>query len=91
MIVYHLKSESLLRVANNIFGDIIKDAYIEHFDTDDLLKLGEDYAEISDETELNFDSDTIVLVFNNGKMVKFLSSEWSAISICESLNVINKH
>ncbi len=86
---YHLKNKKILTIAKNIFGDIVKNAYIAYFDKDLISGLVSSYKKLKDDSILlPYDSDDIVLEFSNGNLVKFSNSEWASISKIETLNII---
>ncbi len=84
--VYHIKSRSILNIAKKIFGNIVISAYIESTDKKDLNILSRKYSKLKEVDILEFDADTIILMFNNGNNVRFTNSEWVSISKCEKLN-----
>ena len=87
MTEYHLKSPAILKAANEIFGGIVKDAYVEHYHKKELAEIVERYErEKREKGELGFDAKAIILVFQNGNKVKLWNSEWGGMSLVNELN-----
>jgi hypothetical protein len=86
-----MKSKSLLKQARSIFGELVVEAYVSHFDYDlkRLQKIDKELEKENTESGyLCYDGETIVLEFANGKLVQFHNSEWASISSIGKLNLI---
>ena len=64
------RDKTLLKNAIGLFGDIVVDAFVEKFHR----------SKPDSPTRIRFGGETIRLVFNNGKVVEFESSEWASMS-----------
>lgn len=83
----YVKNENLCKMANNIFGDIVKQAYIEVYYEYGSSFLDDIIRESDEEKIKGFDrqtghtlewgQSTIVLEFINGNFVEFTNSEWA--------------
>lgn len=81
----------LTKMAHNIFGDIVKAAYVTTWDIDSKL---EEVVERLDKCEfkcvgsnkIDYGAETIWIEFTNGKCVEFSNSEWAFIRSSDKSN-----
>ena len=86
-----MKSKSLLKQAKSIFGELVVEAYVSHYEYDlkRLQNISKELGKFNTESGyLRYDGETIVLKFTNGKLVQFHNSEWASISSIDKLNLI---
>lgn len=92
------KSEKLKEKCINIFGDIVDECYIEVWQRNkehkySVIMLEKIFNDIeisltnSCDNQVNFDSESLIIKFNNGHYIEFTSSEWASF---EKIN-INDH
>jgi len=85
--INYTKTSELTKIAKNIFGDIVETVYVEHFSkSDNVNKIVEKILKNSKPDELQYDDNTIVIKFTNGRFVNFTGSEWCSITINEIIN-----
>ena len=97
-IKYIMKRDpKLLWVAKNICGPSVVNAWVAtmHFDSDSVLDTNDELNTISGrlaitpaDTDVSFDSETIVLEFTGGSRVYFSNSEWASFGIAENYKEI---
>ena len=80
MIYTYKETTELTNIAKNIFGDIVESVSIEYYDEDALEHQISKIIEQSTEQTLQYDSQTIMIKFINGKSVIFTNSEWGSIN-----------
>lgn len=80
------KDKNLKRVATNIFGDIVKEAYITTWisggskEAQEAMERLKDEAEsVKSDNEIDIGTREVVIVFTNEKVVSISSSEWGSI------------
>lgn len=89
---YLLKEDkNMTKVAKNIFGDIVNNAYYAEInysfipEEETILKLDKLILNsVHKEEEIDQDAKVIVIEFINGKRVIFHNSEWGSMSALKS-------
>ena len=80
------RSPRLLGDARSVFGDIVSAAWLTTHKYEDTytqaigdLDRAEAAIHIDKSGSLNYDAETIWLLFSNGQLVEFNNSEWASI------------
>jgi len=79
---YIRKDDNLLKLAQNIFGkDIVVDAFSVYCNYDEETIENGMFGSVESEEDnvIDVDGDEIRLVFCNGKIVHFSTSEWGTL------------
>lgn len=85
------KSKDLLKSARSIFGDIVKDAFIESPNHEIYEKYHSRDIKCNKD-HIEYDGITIVLVFINNRVIVFQNSEWASIVWdADTENDVNKY
>lgn len=78
----------------NIFGNIVKKAILIVGEYNEMMGSLDEWKQIYKETEYEFnnyieiDGNSMYIIFTNGNVVEFSTSEWGNISKCKNMSSI---